>query len=331
MHAADANEPLLQESRTRFVIHPVQHHDVYRMAETAEECLWTTGEVDLSRDSADLKKLTPEQKHVIEMILAFFAASDGIVIENLCQSFLTKVMMPEARYFYGIQAGIETIHSKMYSILIDAYVNDHTRQLALFNAINELPSIKQKAEWALQYIDDTRSFATQLLAYACVEGIHFSSSFAFIFFLRTKGLLPGLTFSNELISRDEGLHTDFACLLYTKYVVNKLTEDEAFAIVREAVEIEHTFVKSCLPDMLLGMNQKLMMNYVEFVADRLLVCLGYSRIWSTQNPFDFMDNISIETKTNFFEGRVAEYKRSGVRRDETAKSQSAKFTKDAIF
>ena len=296
--------------------------------------MWTTGEVDLSRDLVDLKRLTDKQRHVIHMILAFFAASDGIVIENLCESFLAKVKMPEARYFFGIQCGIETIHSKMYSTLIDVYVDDAEVQQNLFNAVTELPSIKQKADWALSYIDQDKPFAMQLLAYACVEGIHFSSSFAFIFYLKTLGILPGLTFSNELISRDEGLHTDFSVLLYTRHVKNKLDQADAHKIVLEAVECEKTFVDSCLPDMLLGMNQTLMRQYVEFVADRLLVTLGYSKLFETANPFDFMDNISVETKSNFFEGRVAEYKRSNVRRHREVKASSeAKpvFTKDVAF
>lgn len=333
MQPSDSEEPLLIESRSRFVLHPVEHPEIYELGQVAEECLWTTGEVDLSRDLVDLKRLTEKQRHVIHMILAFFAASDGIVIENLCQNFLCKVKMPEARLFYGLQTGIETIHSKMYSVLIDVYVDDAELQKSLFNAVNELPSIKQKADWALSYIDADKPFPMQLLAFACVEGIHFSSSFAFIFYLKTLGILPGLTFSNELISRDEGLHTDFAVLLYTKHVVNKLDQQTAFAIVREAVDCEKTFVDSTLPDMLLGMNSKLMRQYVEFVADRLLTCLGYDKLYDSANPFDFMDNISIQTKSNFFEARVAEYKKSGVRRHEEVKAAQSKhtFTRGAVF
>lgn len=334
MHPTDADEPLLQEypGRSRFVLHPVVHHDIYDMGEVAEEALWTTGEVDLSRDLADLRKLTQKQRHVIEMVLAFFAASDGIVIENLCESFLTKVKVPEARYFYGIQAGIETIHSKMYSLLLDCYVTDIARRNMLFNAVNELASIKRKAEWALAYIDPSKPFAMQLLAYACVEGIYFSSSFAFIFYIKTLGMLPGLTFSNELISRDEGLHTEFAVLLYNNHIKHRLPEEEAQQIVKSAVECEQMFVETCLPDMLLGMNQKLMKQYVEYVADRLLKSLGYAAIYSATNPFDFMDNLSTETKSNFFEKRVAEYKRSGVRKTNGTQADSKPvFTRSVAF
>ena len=334
MHPLDADEPLLQEEigRSRFVIHPVRYHDVYDMGEIAEEALWTTGEVDLSRDQSDLRKLTEKQRHVIEMVLAFFAASDGIVIENLCESFLCKVKMPEARYFYGIQAGIETVHSKMYSLLLDCYVSDVDQRHRLFNAVTELPSIQRKAEWALSYIDSSKPFAMQLLAYACVEGIYFSSSFAFIFYVKTLGMLPGLTFSNELISRDEGLHTEFAVLLYKKYIKHRLSEEDAHAIVRSAVECEQLFVDTCLPDMLLGMNQKLMKQYVEFVADRLLKSVGYAPIYAATNPFDFMDNLSTETKSNFFEKRVAEYKRSGVRKPVGAQTEGKPvFSRSAAF
>jgi len=322
-HPLDADEPLLQQTRTRFVLHPVVHHDVYDMAETAEEALWTTGEVDLSRDLTDLQTLNPKQRHFIEMVLAFFAASDGIVMENLASRFLNEVKMPEARHFYGIQLGIETIHSKMYSILIDVYVEySDERRDTLFNAVNELPSIKRKAEWAFRYMSNDKPFAMRMLGFAFVEGVFFSSSFAAIFFFRTLGILPGLTFSNELISRDEGLHTDFAVLMYTKFIKNKLTEDEVHEIARSAVAAEQEFVRSCLPDDLLGMNEKLMCQYVEFVADRLITSLGYKKIWNTTNPFDFMDNISTETKTNFFEARVAEYKRSNVRRHQQLKKDN---------
>ena len=311
----DADEPLLQPEtgRSRFVLHPVRHHDVYEMAETAEEALWTTGEVDLSRDLADLDKLTPEQRHYLETVLAFFAASDGIVIENLGLRFLTEVQMPEARYFYGIQLGIETIHSKMYSLLIDAYVTDAVRRAELFDALETMPCIQAKAQWALEYVaSDTASFATRVLAFAIVEGVFFSSSFAAIFYFNTLGLMPGLSMSNRLISLDEGKHTEFAVLLYTKYVKNRLPAEAVNAMFREAVAVERAFVDDSLPDNLLGMNQTLMRQYVEYVADRLLLSLGYKKIFLSANPFDFIDNLSCEAKTNFFEARVAEYKRSNV-------------------
>jgi ribonucleoside-diphosphate reductase beta chain len=308
----DHEEPLLIESRNRFVLHPVQHFDVYQMAENAEEAFWTTGEVDLSKDREDWTKLSKDQQFFIEQVLAFFAASDGIVIENLGMRFLHEVKQPEARYFYGIQVGIETIHSKMYSILIDTYVQNEARRLELFDAINTMPCIKKKADWALKYIDNSESFGCRLLAFACVEGLFFSSSFASIYYIKTLGLLPGLTQSNELIARDEGLHTEFAVLLYTKHVKTKLDADKVHALFREAVAIEQTFVCESLPVRLLGMNQELMCQYVQFVADRLLISLGYAKLWNATNPFDFMVNISTETKTNFFERRVSEYKRANV-------------------
>lgn len=316
MHPTDIDEPLLQEERSRFVLHPVVNWDVYDMAETAEAAVWTTGDVDLSRDLAHWRdELTEEQRYFIEMVLAFFAASDGIVIENLAVRFMSEVKMPEARYFYGIQLGIETIHSKMYSVLIDVYVDNEDRQMELFNAVERLPCIKAKADWAIKYIESEEApFGMRLMAFALVEGVFFSSSFAAIFYLKRLGKMPGLTFSNELISRDEGLHTDFAVLLYTKYVKHKLSQETVHEMFTEAVQIEESFVCDCLPVNLLGMNQKLMCQYVRFVADRLLTCLGYEKIWNVSNPFDFMDNISTETKTNFFEARVGEYKRNNVRR-----------------
>ncbi len=311
-------EPLLVETRNRFVLHPIQHFDVYQMAEHAEEAFWTTGEVDLSKDREDWQKLTKDQRFFIEQVLAFFAASDGIVIENLGLRFMQEVQQPEARYFYGIQIGIETIHSKMYSMLIDTYVQNETRRLELFDAINTMPCIKKKADWALKYLHNADSFACRLLAFACVEGLFFSSSFAAIYYIKTLGLLPGLTQSNELIARDEGLHTEFAVLLYTKYVQNKLSSHAVHDLFREAVAIEETFVCESLPVRLLGMNQDLMCQYVRYVADRLLVSLGYTKLWNVVNPLDFMVNLSTETKTNFFERRVTEYKRANVAGTATA-------------
>ncbi len=311
-------EPLLLEARNRFVLHPVEHRDVYNMAEKAEEAFWTTGEVDLSKDVDDWKKLTREQQLFIEQVLAFFAASDGIVMENLATRFMAEVCMPEARYFYGIQMGIETIHSKMYSLLIDTYVQDHERRHALFNALHNEPSIIRKGEWTLLHMNSNALFAERLLAFACVEGIFFSSSFAAIYYIKSLGVLPGLTHSNELIARDEGLHTEFAVLLYNRYINQKLPVLQAQALVRSAVEAEMFFVENSLPIAFLGMNAQLMQQYVQFVGDRLLRSVGYPAIYNVTCPFDFMMNIGTETKTNFFERRVSEYKRANVRQTDVA-------------
>ena len=295
---------------TRFVLHPIKHADLYSMAETAEAAFWTTGEVDLSKDLRDWQSLSPDQRHFIEQVLAFFAGSDGIVIENLAARFMNDITIPEARYFYGIQIGIETIHSKMYSLLIDTYIQDPIRQLNLLTAVAHTPSIVAKAEWAIQFINSKASFATRLMAFACVEGIFFSASFAAIYYIKTLGLLPGLTQSNELIARDEGLHTEFAVLMYNRYLQEeRLTQDEAYDLVLNAAACEQQFVRESLPVALVGMNSEIMCQYVRYVADRLLLSLGYQAFFHDKCPFDFMMNIATETKTNFFERRVSEYKR----------------------
>jgi ribonucleotide reductase beta subunit family protein with ferritin-like domain len=303
---------------TRFVLHPVNHPDLYAMGETAEAAFWTTGEVDLSKDLRDWQNMSDNQRHFIEQVLAFFAGSDGIVIENIAARFMQDVTIPEARYFYGLQLGIETIHSKMYSLLIDTYIQDHARRLNLLTAVAHTSCIAAKAQWAMQYLQSNANFATRLLAFACVEGIFFSASFAAIYYIKTLGILPGLTHSNELIARDEGLHTEFAVLLYTKYwTADRLSTDEAHTVVRTATECEIQFVQESLPTALVGMNATLMCEYVRYVADRLLLSLGYPVLYSARCPFDFMMNIATETKTNFFERRVSEYKRNAApeRRD----------------
>lgn len=303
-----------QVDNNRFVLHPVNFKDVYAMGETAEAAFWTTGEVDLSKDVRDWQALTPNQRHFIEQVLAFFAGSDGIVIENIAARFMRDVTMPEARYFYGLQLGIETIHSKMYSLLIDTYIQDPARRQDLLQAVTKTPCIAAKAQWALQYLDSQASFATRLLAFACVEGIFFSASFAAIYYIKTLGVLPGLTHSNELIARDEGLHTEFAVLLYNRYLTSteRLSTEEAQRVIGDATVTEIQFVRESLPVAMVGMNADLMCQYVYYVADRLLLSLGYPAMYNKTCPFDFMMNIATETKTNFFERRVSEYKRAGA-------------------
>ena len=303
---------LTQNDDTRFVLHPINYQDVYAMGEMAEAAFWTTGEVDLSKDLRDWNALTPNQRYFIEQVLAFFAASDGIVIENIAARFMSEVTMPEARYFYGLQLGIETIHSKMYSLLIDTYIQDPARRIELLRAVTLTPCIAAKAQWALQYLQSTASFPTRLLAFACVEGIFFSASFAAIYYIKTLGVLPGLTHSNELIARDEGLHTEFAVLLYNRYVDERLSVSEAHRVVGDATATEIQFVRESLPVALVGMNADMMCQYVQYVADRLLLSLGYPVLFGQTCPFDFMMNIATETKTNFFERRVSEYKRAGA-------------------
>ena len=321
-------EPLLRENPGRFVLFPIQYQDIWEMYKKAEASFWTAEEVDLSNDLVDWKeKLNDDSRHFIKHVLAFFAASDGIVLENLLSRFCNEVQVPEARCFYGFQGAIENIHSEMYSLLIDTYVRDSDAKDHLLNAIETIPIVQKKAEWALSYIGSSENFATRLVAFAAVEGIFFSGSFCAIFWLKKRGLMPGLTFSNELISRDEGLHTDFACLLYTRYVGNKLSDDEVHKIISDAVAIENEFVSDALPVSLIGMNADLMKQYIEFVADRLLTALGHTRIYNTTNPFDWMEMISLQGKTNFFEKRVGDYQKAGV----TARRESQKFSLDAEF
>lgn len=305
-------EPILESNNSRFVLFPIQHNDIWQFYKKAEASFWTAEEIDLGQDLIDWEsKLNDNERHFIKHILAFFAASDGIVNENLAEHFLSEVQYTEAKFFYGFQVAIENIHSETYSLLIDTYIKDSTEKNHLFNAIDTLDCVKKKADWALRWIDKG-SFAERLVAFAAVEGIFFSGSFCSIFWLKKRGLMPGLSFSNELISRDEGLHCDFACLLYNTHVVNKLSKEQVKEIIMDAVEIEKEFITDALPVKLIGMNSELMSQYIEFVADRLLSELGNDRVYNVSNPFDFMDMISIQGKTNFFEKRVAEYQKAGV-------------------
>ncbi|KAA1466217.1 hypothetical protein DENSPDRAFT_790649 [Dentipellis sp. KUC8613] len=310
-------EPLLKESRHRFTLFPIQYHEasglIWRMYKNAQASFWTTEEITLSNDLHDWQfRLNDQERHFISHVLAFFAASDGIVNENLVERFSNEVQAAEARCFYGFQIMIENVHSETYSLLIDTYVSDPQERLFLFNAIETIPSVKQKAEWALRWISDHRStFGERLVAFAAVEGIFFSGSFAAIFWLKKRGLMPGLTFSNELISRDEGMHTDFACLLLT-HLRRRPHPDVIRDIIKEAVEIEQDFLTDSLPVGLIGINAALMRQYIEFVADRLLVSLGNPKLYHSTNPFDFMDMISLQGKANFFEKRVSEYAKAGV-------------------
>jgi ribonucleoside-diphosphate reductase beta chain len=305
-------EPILEPNDNRFVLFPIQHDDIWQFYKKAEASFWTAEEIDLGQDLIDWEnKLNDNERHFIKHILAFFAASDGIVNENLAENFLSEVQYTEAKFFYGFQVAIENIHSETYSLLIDTYIKDTNDKNHLFNAIDTLDCVKKKADWALRWIDKG-NFAERLVAFAAVEGIFFSGSFCSIFWLKKRGLMPGLSFSNELISRDEGLHCDFACLLYNKHVVNKLDKNQIKEIIVDAVEIEKEFITDALPVKLIGMNSDLMSQYIEFVADRLLVELGNKKVYNVSNPFDFMDMISIQGKTNFFEKRVAEYQKAGV-------------------
>ena len=293
-------EPLLTEDDNRYVMFPIQDQDIWQMYKKQVECFWRAEEIDLSKDMAHWESLNEKERYFISMILAFFAASDGIVLENLAMRFMGEVQLSEARAFYGFQIAMENIHSETYSLLIDTYIKDREEKSMLFNALNNYPCIKKKADWAIKWIQDKRSsFATRLIAFACIEGIFFSGAFCSIFWLKKRGLMPGLTFSNELISRDEALHTEFAVLLYNK-LNKKLNKSKVLEIIKDAVEIEKEFICDALPCRLIGMNSDLMCQYIEFVADRLSVQLGYDKIYNTGNPFDFMEMISIEGKTNFF-------------------------------
>ena len=304
-------EPLLASNPDRFCMFPIQYPEVWEMYKKAEASFWTAEEVDLSQDGRHWESLTADEKHFISHILAFFAASDGIVLENLAGRFMKEVQVSEARAFYGFQIAIENIHSEMYSLLLETYIKDPKEKNRLFHAIDTVPCVTKKAQWALRWIDGSETFAERLLAFACVEGIFFSGSFCSIFWLKKRGLMPGLTFSNELISRDEGLHCDFACLLYS-LLRNKLSEERVKAIVTDAVDIEREFVCDALPCALVGMNSALMGQYIEYVADHLLVALGYGKIYNVSNPFDWMELISLQGKTNFFEKRVGEYQKASV-------------------
>ncbi|MCB0347878.1 MAG: ribonucleotide-diphosphate reductase subunit beta [Bdellovibrionales bacterium] len=319
-------EFLLKANPNRFVLFPIQHDSIWNMYKKAEACFWTAEEIDLSPDLLDWQKLNENEKHFIKHVLAFFAASDGIVNENLATNFINEVQIPDARCFYGFQIAIENIHAETYSLLIDTYIKDPKEKSGLFNALDTVPAVRKKADWAMRWIDNSESFAERLVAFAAVEGIFFSGSFCAIYWLKKRGLMPGLTFSNELISRDEGLHCDFACLLYSM-LENKLDEKTIHAIIKDAVSIEKEFITDAIPVSLIGMNAQMMSSYIEFVADRLLVSLGYEKVYNTQNPFDWMELISLQGKTNFFEKRVSEYQKSGVMGDK----DSRQFSMDAEF
>ena len=323
-----AKEPLLEDNPNRFVIFPIQHHDIWEWYKKMEASFWTAEEIDLHQDLNDWNtKLNKDEKYFIKHILAFFAASDGIVNENLAENFVNEVQYSEAKFFYGFQIMMENIHSETYSLLIDTYVKDEGEKTKLFQAIEIFPAIKKKAEWALRWIESD-SFAERLIAFAAVEGIFFSGSFCSIFWLKKRGLMPGLTFSNELISRDEGVHCDFAVHLHNNHLINKVPKERIEEILLDALQIEKEFITESLPVSLIGMNAKLMTQYLEFVTDRLLVELECEKKHNVTNPFDFMDMISLQGKTNFFEKRVSEYQKAGVLNKE---KKETNFTTDADF
>ena len=321
-------EPILRENKDRFVLFPIQHNDIWEFYKKAEASFWTAEEIDLGQDLKDWENLNDGERHFISHVLAFFAASDGIVNENLAGNFVAEVQYTEAKFFYGFQIAMENVHSETYSLLIDTYIKDPTEKDRLLHAIDTMDLVKKKAEWALRWIENG-SFQERLIAFAAVEGIFFSGSFCSIFWLKKRGLMPGLSFSNELISRDEGLHCDFACLLYNSHLKNKLPESTVLELIKDAVEIEKEFVTEALPVKLIGMNADLMCQYIEFVADRLLQELGCPKVYNAKNPFDFMEMISLQGKTNFFEKRVAEYQKAGVMQSE--ESDGHKFSLDEDF
>jgi ribonucleoside-diphosphate reductase beta chain len=304
-------EKILQENKNRFVLFPIEHHDIWDYYKKAQQVFWTAEEIDLAQDYTDWEKLNDGEQHFVKHVLAFFAASDGIVNENLAENFVSEVQYTEAKFFYGFQIMMENVHSETYSLLIDTYIKDKEEQNHLFNAIDTVPAVQKKAEWALKWIG-SESFVERLVAFAAVEGIFFSGSFCSIFWLKKRGLMPGLSFSNELISRDEGLHTDFAVHLYKNHIVNKLSRERILEIINSALIIEKEFITEALPVSLIGMNSELMKQYLEYVCDRLLMDLGVGKVYNTENPFDFMANIALQNKTNFFEKRVADYVKSGV-------------------
>lgn len=322
------NEPILTDNPNRFVLFPIEHDDIWNFYKKSEASFWTAEEIDLEPDLVDWNnKLNDDERFFVKHVLAFFAASDGIVNENLAENFVAEVQYTEAKFFYGFQIMMENIHSETYSLLIDTYIKDKEEKNKLFNAIETLDCVKRKANWALNWIDNG-SFAERLVAFAAVEGIFFSGSFCSIFWLKKRGLMPGLSFSNELISRDEGMHCDFACLLYTRHLVNRLPKATVEEIITEAVNIEKEFVTDALPVKLIGMNADLMTQYIEFVADRLLVELGNEKIYNVSNPFDFMEMISLQGKTNFFEKRVGEYQKAGIL---SGKKEDSSFSMDEDF
>ena len=327
----EQDEPILREDNSRFVLFPIKHHDIWSFYKKAEASFWTAEEIDLQADLNDWEnKLNDDERYFIKHVLAFFAASDGIVNENLAENFLAEVQYTEAKFFYGFQVAIENIHSETYSLLIDTYIKKKEEKDYLFNAIETMDCVKKKADWALRWIDNG-SFAERLVAFAAVEGIFFSGSFCSIFWLKKRGLMPGLSFSNELISRDEGMHCDFACLLYTQHLQHQLPKEQVKKIITDAVEIEKEFVTDALPVKLIGMNADLMTQYIEFVADRLLLELGNEKVYGAKNPFEFMELISLQGKTNFFEKRVAEYQKAGVNKKEGEEDRGRIFETGADF
>ena len=322
-------EPILTESGNRYVLLPIQHHNLFNLYKKALASFWTVEEVDISKDMNDWHKLSGDEQHFIKNILAFFAGSDGIVLENLAVRFMSEIKCSEAMCFYGFQIAMENIHSEMYSLLIDTYIRDPIEKNHLFNAIDTIPSVSKKANWAIKWINDKDSnFATRVVAFAAVEGIFFSGSFCAIFWLKKRGLMPGLTSSNELISRDEGMHTDFAVEIYNM-LNNRLSQETINDIIMEAVSIEKEFIIDSIPCKLIGMNSELMSQYIEYVADRLLVQLGYNKVYNASNPFNFMEMISLEGKTNFFEKRVMDYSKANVNSDSSSNSRA--FSLDAAF
>ena len=322
------NEPILKENPNRFVLFPIEHNDIWDIYKKAEASFWTAEEIDLHQDVSDWEnKLSDNERYFVKHILAFFAASDGIVNENLAENFVNEVQYTEAKFFYGFQIMMENIHSETYSLLIDTYVKDSSEKAKLFNAIETFDAIKKKADWALKWIDSP-SFAERLIAFAAVEGIFFSGAFCSIFWMKKRGLLPGLTFSNELISRDEGMHCDFAVHLHNQHLVNKVPKERIIQIITEALDIEREFITESLPVDLIGMNSRLMEQYLEFVTDRLLTELNCPKSYNSENPFDFMDMISLEGKTNFFEKRVSDYRKAGVGMEAETKEDSFSFDSD---
>jgi ribonucleoside-diphosphate reductase beta chain len=308
VESADYTEHILQENPNRFVVFPIQYNDIWEAFQTHRKAMWVESEIDLTTDQNDWSNLNDNEKHFIKNVLAFFAASDGIVLENLSVRFANEVQYPEARCFYSIQTFMETIHSIMYSQLIETYITDNAEKMKVFRSIENTPAIKKKADWAMNWISSDTSFATRLIAFAIVEGVFFSGSFCCIYWLNESGRMPGLCKSNDFIARDEGMHTDFACLLYRKYITKKLTDSEVHTIFKDAVAIEMEFITESLPCSLLGMNSKLMCEYIKFVANRLVLQLGHTSLYpDAKQPFSFMDRICLENKTNFFEGRVSEY------------------------
>jgi len=321
-------EPLLEANSNRFTLFPIKHNEIWKMYKKAEASFWTAEEMDLSKDKNDWETLQENERYFIKNILAFFAGADGIVGENLLENFSTEIQIPEVRCFYGFQIAIENIHAEVYSLLIEKFISDETEKTKLFEAITEIDCIKQKANWALKWFSRDNSFAERLVAFATVEGIFFSGSFCAIFWLKKRGLMPGLTFSNELISRDEGMHTDFAVLLYSM-LNNKLSKKRIYEIISNAVEIEKNFINESISCAMIGMNTKLMSQYIEYVADRLIFQLGYPKLFNSSNPFDFMQLISMENKTNFFEKRVGEYSLANVKIDKDADDDIIDF--DSVF